>query len=176
VADFAPDAATGLEADAAAKAGTTPALRQGAFYNIIVARFANGSKLQLFNSTGAVVEIPMPAGTLQGGTLRFPAFSGTATANQACDVDSGTWFGRIVNGTRYLESVSTPRVGRVAPAAIRIGGGSTSSGVLEFPMGTSTIAIGETSIQLPQLSDFGGSAGQSNSAGQSDAELHAFSN
>jgi hypothetical protein len=165
VADFAPDPATGLEADAAAKAGTTPALRQGSFYNVIVARFASGSKLVLFNGTGTQVEIPMPAGTLQGSTLRFPAFTGTALANGPADVDNGTWFGRIVNGTRYLDSVSTPRVGRTAPAAIRIGGGSTSSGVIEVPVGTSSFAMAETVITLPQLSDFGGTAGQSNSGG-----------
>lgn len=165
MADFSPDPATGLEADAAAKAGTTAALKQGSFYNIITARFANGSKLQLFNGTGAVVEIPMPAGTLQGGTLRFPAFSGTATANQACDVDSGTWFGRIVNGTRYLDSISTPRVGRTAPAAIRVGGGSTNAGVVEFPSGTSTVAVAETVVTLPPLSDFGGSTGTGTSGG-----------
>ena len=154
MADFALDAATGLEANDAVLAAGTQVQKQAAFWNIVTTRFINGSRLRLVNEAGVTVTIPMPQGSLQGDTLVWPAFSATAVATGQCDIDVGSWRGFIDNGARFITSMTVPPVGRALPAAIRVAGGSTSPGSAEFQTGNTSVSVGSIKVKLPPLSHF----------------------
>lgn len=154
MADFALDGSTGLEADAAVKAASTPTTKQQAFWNVVRDRFANGSRLRLVNESGVTVTISLQQGSIVGDALVFPAFQGTANATAPCDIDVGAWRGFIDNGDRFISSQTVPPVGRSAPAAIRVTGGNIGPGIPEFAAGSGPIGVGQIRIGLPPLSHF----------------------
>lgn len=158
MAEFALDATTGIEADLAAKGGSDTAAKQQAYYNVVRNRFNSGARILIYSTTStAQITIPLPAGAIVGTNLRFNMQTTTAVATAPIDLDSGTWAARIYasDGVRYISSLTVPPVGRSAPAGVRIFGGSTAAGALEFAEGMNAVTTAEINIALPPASDFG---------------------